>query len=134
MGEAVPAGDYAFGGLCQNTAISLSSHVDVLIALGTVPNMEIKQVFWSLFEYLTDQGMRPRTRNVSIQLQSRGLYLDLIPAYRDRATSGNILFNKRTGVEVHTDVAQHIHLVANSGRQQEMAVRVALGAKRAHLQ
>jgi len=30
------------------------------------------------------------------------------------------LFNKRSGRAVHTDVARHIHLVANSGRQQEI--------------
>lgn len=108
------------GAYAKNTAISLCSHVDVLIALGPVPNMDIKQVFWSLFEFLTDHGLKPHTRNVSIQVHSKGLYVDLIPAYRDRATSGNILFNKRAGAEVRTDVAQHVHLVANSGRQQEI--------------
>lgn len=108
------------GAYAKNTAISLSSHVDVLIALSPVPKMEIKQVFWSLFEYLTDQGLKPHTRDVSIQVESNGLFMDLIPAYRDHSTSGNILFHKRSDAAVNTDVAQHIHLVANSGRQQEI--------------
>ena len=108
------------GAYAKNTAISLSSHVDILVVVSPVPNMEIKQVFWSLFEYLTDQGLKPRTRNVSIQVKCKGLNVDLIPAYRDRTTSGNVLFNKRLGNEVHTDLAQHVHLVANSGRQQEI--------------
>ncbi len=108
------------GAYAKNTAVSLSSHADVLISVNQVPNMEMKQVFWSLFEYLTDQGLKPHTRDVSIRLQSKGLHVDLIPAYRDRTTAENILFNKRSGVEVRTDVAQHIHLVANSGRQQEI--------------
>jgi hypothetical protein len=82
--------------------------------------MEIKNIFWSLFEYLTDHDLRPRTRHVSMQLQSKGLNVDLIPAYRDRETSGNVLFNKKSGTAVRTDVAQHVHLVANSGRQQEI--------------
>jgi hypothetical protein len=108
------------GAYAKNTAISLSSDVDILIALSTVPGMDMKQVFWSLFEFLTDQNLRPHTRNVSIQLEHKGLFVDLIPACRDRASGGSVLFNKRSSEIVRTDVAQHVHLVANSGRQQEI--------------
>lgn len=108
------------GAYAKNTAISLSSHVDVLIALGPIPGMEMKTVFWNLFSFLTDHDLHPRTRNVSIQLESKGLRVDLVPACRDRESSGNLLFNKRSGNAVRTDVAQHVHLVANSGRQQEI--------------
>ncbi len=113
------------GAYAQNTAVSLSSDVDVLIALNPVPNMEMKGIFWGLFEYLTDHDLRPHTRNVSIQLESKGHKVDLIPACRDRESSGNVLFNKRSGAAVHTDLAQHVHQVANSGRQQEIcAVKI----------
>jgi hypothetical protein len=108
------------GAYAKNTAITLSSHVDVLIALSPIPGMEMKSVFWSLFEFLTDRDLRPRTRNVSIQLESKGLTVDLIPAYGKQKGAGNVLFNKRSGEPVRTDVAQHVHLIANSGRQQEM--------------
>jgi hypothetical protein len=108
------------GAYAKNTAIALSSHVDVLIGLSPIPGMEMKNVFWSLFEFLTDRDLRPRTRNVSIQLESKGLLVDLIPAWREQKSSSNVLFNKRSGAPVRTDVAQHVHLVANSGRQQEM--------------
>jgi hypothetical protein len=108
------------GAYAKNTAITLSSHVDVLVALNPVPDMEMKKIFWNLFEHLTDQDLRPRTRNVSIQLESKGLLVDVIPAYRDAKSSGNVLFNKRSGAAVHTDVARHVHLIANSGRQQEI--------------
>ena len=106
------------GAYAKNTAITLASHADVLVALKPVPGMEMKAVFWSLFEYLTDHDLRPRTRNVSVQLQSKGLSVDVIPACREG--SGNVLFNKKTGAAIVTDVAQHVHLVANSGRQQEI--------------
>jgi predicted nucleotidyltransferase len=113
------------GAHAKNTAVSLSSDVDVLIALNPVPNMEMKGIFWGLFEYLTDYDLRPHTRNVSIQLEIKGHKVDLIPACRDRESSGNVLFNKRSGATVHTDLAQHVHLVANSGRQQEIcAVKI----------
>ena len=46
--------------------------------------------------------------------------VDLIPACRDRATTRNVLFNKRTGAAMETDVGRQVHLVTNSGRQQEI--------------
>lgn len=106
------------GAYAKNTAIHLSSDVDVLIAVTPVPNMDMKRIFWSLFEFLTDQDLRPHTKSVSIQVEQNGLFVDVIPACSDRG--GNLLFNKRSGRIVETDVAQHVHLVANSGRQQEI--------------
>lgn len=112
------------GAYAKNTAVSLSSHVDVLVMLKPIAGMEMKQIFWNLFEFLTDHDLRPRTRDVSIQVQSKGLNVDVIPACREAGNSGNalqnVLFNKKTGVSVATDVGQHLHLVANSGRQQEI--------------
>lgn len=108
------------GAYVKNTAITLSSHVDLLIALSPVPNMEMKSVYWNLFEYLTDHDLRPHTRDVAIRFQSKGYVVDLIPAYREHEAGDTMLFNKRSGKMVHTNVAQHVHLIANSGRQQEI--------------
>lgn len=102
------------GAYVKNTAITLSSHVDVLIALSPVPGMEMKNIYWSLFDYLTDHDLRPYTRDVSIRLLSKGFSVDLIPAYRDRETGSTALFNKRSGKVVHTDVARHVHLIASA--------------------
>ena len=109
------------GAYAKNTAITLTSHADVLISLNRVANMEMRGVYWNLFEFLTEQNLKPNTRNVSIHLPIHGLWVDLIPAYRDHGIYGNVLFNKKTGETVHTDIAKHIHLVANSGRQQEIS-------------
>jgi hypothetical protein len=106
------------GAYAKNTAVSLASHVDLLIALAPVPGMEMKNIFWNLFEYLTEQNLRPRTREVSVQVERKKLRIDLIPAYREHGHS--IVFDKKSGRPVTTDVAQHVHLVGNSGRQQEI--------------
>jgi hypothetical protein len=108
------------GAYAKNTAISLSAHVDLLVALSAVPGMDMKKVFWSLFEFLIEQDLRPRMRNVCVELERKGVRIHVIPAYRDAGTAGNVLFNKQSGSVIHTDVAQHVHLVANSGRQQEI--------------
>jgi len=123
------------GAYAKNTAISLSSHVDLLIALSPIPGMDMKTIFWNLFKYLSDQDLHPRTRDVSIRLETCGagalareagaVSVDLIPVCRERQTPGNDLFNKRSGQAVHTDVTRHVHLIANSGRQQEIcAVKI----------
>ncbi|HEY6339730.1 MAG TPA: hypothetical protein VIW68_14655, partial [Candidatus Sulfotelmatobacter sp.] len=39
------------GAYAHNTAIALSSSVDVLVALSPIPDMEMKAVFWNLFEF-----------------------------------------------------------------------------------
>jgi hypothetical protein len=106
------------GAYAQNTALSLSSHVDVLVLLTPVPGMDMKNIFWNLCEYLTEQNLRLHTREVSVQVEQKGFLIDLIPACRER--SQTVLFNKKSGRSVATDVAQHVHLVGNSGRQQEI--------------
>jgi hypothetical protein len=106
------------GAYAKNTAVSLCSDVEVLIALKPVPGKEMKDIFWSLFEFLSDHDAPVQTRTVSMQVKALGMRVDLIPACRERG-SGCVLF-KKTGGDVHTDLTQHMHLVGNSGRQQEI--------------
>jgi hypothetical protein len=108
------------GAYAKNTAIELSAHVDLLVSVKPIPGMDIKAIFWNLFEFLTKLDFQPRTHNVAIRVRSQGLNLDIIPALRDTETSGHILFDKRSAKAVHTDVGKHVHLIANSGRQQEI--------------
>jgi hypothetical protein len=117
-GKQYLAGITVSGAYAKNTAVSLCSELDLLVSLNPVPDRDMKQVFWNFFEFLTDQNLRAHTRDVSIQVEYKGQKVDLIPAYRDR--SGDILFNKRSGQPVQTDLARHVHLIANSGRQLEI--------------
>ncbi len=108
------------GAYAKHTAISLSTHADLLIQLNPIPDMEIKSVFWNLFEFLTRNDFEPRSREVSIQVRSKGLNIDLIPVYRDEGSSGHLLFHKRSGNVLRTDINRHTQLVSNSGRTQEI--------------
>lgn len=108
------------GAYAKNTAISLCSDVDVLVLLSPVPGREIKNVFWNLFETLSDHELRPESRRVSIQVKARKLKVDVIPACHGKGSAAHILFNKKTGSEIRTDLSNHVHLVANSGRQEEI--------------
>lgn len=108
------------GAYAKNTAITLSSHVDILVLLNPIPGLEMKRIFWSLFEFLTDRDVRAHTRNVSVRVAKNGFEVDVIPACRNHEGCIHALFNKKTGATVNTDVGRHNHLVANSGRQQEI--------------
>jgi hypothetical protein len=107
------------GAYAKGTAVSISSHIDLHISLRLSPDTEVRSVFWKLFEYLGDQNFRPHTRNVSMQVESKGLHVDLLPAWRTTG-SDEILYHKEPGRPVQTNVAKHIHLIANSGRAQEI--------------
>jgi hypothetical protein len=109
------------GAYAKGTAISLSSHIDILLSLKLPDEMEVRNVFWSLFEYLADRDLQPHTRTVSLQVQSNGLRVDLIPAW-PVSGHGQILYHKEPGSSCRTNVAQHIHLITNSGRSQEICV------------
>jgi len=114
------AGITLSGAYAKNTAVGVSSDVDVLVTLNPIPGIEINNLFWRLFEYLLQENLQPRARTVSIQVTIQAHNVDLIPAYRDRGSSTDILYNKKSGKEVQTEVARHVHLIANSGRQQEI--------------
>jgi len=107
------------GAYAKGTAISLSSHVDILLSLRLSPEMEVRGAFWKLFEGLADQNLRPHTRNVSMQVESKGLRVDVVPAWRTDE-GDEILYHKEPGSPVRTNVAKHVHLITNSGRSQEI--------------
>lgn len=108
------------GAYAKNTAVGVSSDVDVLVTLNPIAGIEINNLFWKFFEYLLQENLQPHARTVSIQVAIRGHNVDLIPSYREPGTSNDILYNKKSGKEVQTEVARHVHLIANSGRQQEI--------------
>ena len=107
------------GAYAKGTAITLSSSVDIVLSLHLTSETEIRSEFWKLFEYLADQDLRPHTRTVSLQVESRGLRVDLVPTW-PTGGSEQILYHKEPGSPFRTNVAQHVHLVTNAGRSQEI--------------
>jgi hypothetical protein len=107
------------GAYAKGTAVSLSSNVDILISLRLPLEMEVRAAFWKLFEFLSDENLKPRTRNVSIQVQSKKLRVDVVPAWAAEA-GDHLLYHKEPGGPVRTNVGHHVRLITNSGRAQEI--------------
>lgn len=111
-----PTGAYSKG-----TAITLASHIDILVLLRPAPETEMREIFWSLFKYLTDHGYRPHTHGVAMRIQSNGLDIDLLPACQmDGSSHDHMVFDKSAKAGIGTNVSRHVHLVANSRRTQEI--------------
>jgi hypothetical protein len=107
------------GAYAKGTAITLSSSVDIVLSLRLSSEMEVRSEFWKLFEYLADQNLRPHTRTVSLQVESKGLRVDVIPTWAGGG-SDQILYHKEPGSPFHTNLAQHVHLITKAGRSQEI--------------
>jgi hypothetical protein len=109
------------GGYAKGTAITLASHIDILILLRHAPEIAMRDIFWSLFKFLTDRGFRPHTHEVAMRIQYNGLDIDLLPACTvEGGSHDHMVFDKNSAGGIGTNVAQHVHLVANSGRTQEI--------------
>jgi len=106
------------GAYAKGTAISLSSHVDVLLSLRSSTEEE-RKVFWKLSEYLVGENLQPRTRTVSVQVESKGLRVDIVPAW-SASGGGQILYHREPVSPVRTNVALHVRLITSSGRLQEI--------------
>ena len=107
------------GAYAKGTAISLSSDIDIFFSLKLSQENEVRKVFWQLFEYLGDHGLQPHTRNVSLQVVRNGARVDLLPAWPVSDTD-QILYHREPGNPFRTRVAQNVHLIAKSGRTQEI--------------
>jgi hypothetical protein len=62
------------GSYAKGTAISLGTDVDLFISLDST--QPVKEIYWSLFNYVAAQQLRPQAQNVSIRIQSSGLNVD----------------------------------------------------------
>src|SRR5690349_13788939 len=59
------------GSYAKGTAISLGTDVDLFISLGDAPggaSIPMKDMYWSLFQFCADRGLKPRAQNVSIRV------------------------------------------------------------------
>jgi len=110
-----PSGAYAKG-----TAISLCTDIDLLIALKPIPGMEMRNVFWNLFEFLTGRNLRPEAHSVAMRVRHKGVKIDLVPACLMDGNPREHTLHNDSAAGIRTDVGQHVHLVSSSGRAQEI--------------
>jgi hypothetical protein len=112
-----PSGSFAKG-----TAVRSGTDIDLFVSLhSTTPN-SLKEIYDSLFSALSNAGLQPRRQDVSVGLRLSGAYdVDVVPA-RHQGIPGHdhSLYTSRRNSWMQTNVSQHISVVRQSGRLDEI--------------
>src|SRR5580765_5653446 len=58
------------GSFAKGTAISLGTDVDLFISVDHMPNMRMKDIYWSLHSFFAERQFQPQVRNVAIGVKS----------------------------------------------------------------
>jgi len=127
------AGDYltgkgvvVTGSLAKGTPVSCGTDLDLFISLRNDTRASLRGIFGSLLDFAHRNGWQPRPQNVSIGVTVDGVNVDLVPArVQPDVRNAHSIFVGRLNSWTKTDVFQHIGLVANSRRTEEIrAVKV----------
>jgi hypothetical protein len=112
---------YWSGSYSKGTAINITTDIDLFISMDHNTPGTLKNMFDTLFNKFNGLGYNPRKQNVSIGMMVNGVAVDLIPG---RKLSGNTndhnLWKHKQQTTIKTNVNQHINLVKNSGRVDEI--------------
>jgi hypothetical protein len=114
--EATFSGSYAKG-----TGIRGSTDVDIFISLDPQTPGTLKEIYDSLFSHLESNYLNPRRQNVSIGLTYSNVSVDLVPARKQSGnTNDHSLFKNKTQSWTQTNVQEHVNLISQSGRIDEI--------------
>jgi len=113
-----PSGSFAKG-----TANKSGTDIDLFISLSEQTTEGLKEIYNKLFNTMIERGYVPKRQNVSVNLRVSGYDVDLVPGKRqNRYGNDHSLYRRRADTWTKTDVATHINLVRQSGRQDEIRV------------
>lgn len=122
-------GLYVAGSLAKGTGISGTTDIDILVSLRHDTPNTLQEIHTALFNWLTGAGYSTIRQNVSVGLstgQNNALKIDVVPARKVNAwTNDHWLWSHKRLTRTQTNTHEHVRLIANSGRQNEIrAVKV----------
>lgn len=109
------------GSRAKGTAIDLSTDLDLFISLSSTTTNSLSEIFNSLFNRITSEGLEARKQNVSIGVTYKGKKIDLVPAKRQSQYGGDhSLYKSKLNTWTKTNIDTHISKVLHSGRRNEI--------------
>lgn len=109
------------GSYAKGTGVRGSTDVDIFISLEPQTPGTLKELYDGFYSFLDSIRLSPRRQNVSIGLNYSGVSVDLVPARKQAGnTDDHSLFKNKAQTWTQTNVQQHINLVAQSGRLDEI--------------
>lgn len=108
------------GSYAKGTGVKGSADLDLFISLKSDTPYTLQHIFDSL--YLNYKKIVPaRKQNVSIGINYNGLEIDLVPGKKQKGnTSYHNLYKNKTGTWTQTNVKNHIKIINESGRCNEI--------------
>ena len=109
------------GSRAKGTAVNLSSDLDLFISLNSDAPGTLKQIYESLYNEVKNHGISARKQNVSIGIKYSGHEVDLVPGRKYIGnTNYHSLYRSKVDSWTQTNISNHINLVKNSGRINEI--------------
>ncbi|MDD3041003.1 hypothetical protein [Bacteroides sp.] len=109
------------GSRAKGTAINISSDLDLFISLKSTTNNTLKEIYDSLYNYISNKGISCRKQNVSIGINYGGHSIDLVPGKKHSGnTNDHSLYRNKKNTWTQTNIHKHITQVKNSGRLEEI--------------
>lgn len=111
------------GSRAKGTALNITSDIDLFISISSAYNGTLKYMYDSLYSHMVNAGYKSRKQNVSIGIEYNGHSIDLVPGrkYSGNTNYHSLYLNKRDSW-TQTNIDQHINLVKNSGRINEIVL------------
>ena len=116
-------GVYPSGSFMKGTAVRSGTDIDLLLSLSEPTSETLKEVYNKLFDCLTSAGYAPRRQNVSLNIKVSQYSVDLVPAKRQNALSGDhSLYRRRADTWTKTNISTHARTVVGAGRADEIRI------------
>lgn len=112
---------FVMGSYAKGTRIVGSGDIDFFISIDNTTTMTLKEIYESLYNFLSQNNMSPRKQNVSIRINLNGIYVDVVPG---KTQTGYInyhsLFKNKSQTWIQTNVKSQIDLISKSNRTGEI--------------
>jgi len=109
------------GSRAKGTAINICSDLDLFISLKSTTSNTLKEIYDSLYDYVSNNGIPCRKQNVSIGINYTDHKIDLVPGKKHTGnTNYHSLYRSKKGTWTQTNINEHINKVRNSGILEEI--------------
>jgi hypothetical protein len=109
------------GSSAKGTAIRGLADIDLFISLAPQTPGTLADIYSNLLNYRPLSPFSPRRQNVSVGITYNQVKIDLVPARKQAGnTTDHSLYRTKARSWTQTNVAEHIELIQNSKRLQEI--------------
>ncbi len=111
----------ASGSFAKDTAIRGVTDIDIFLSFSPQLSWNLGTLYNNLYSHLSINNYQVRKQNVSIGVKYNQVSIDVIPAKKQLGnTNDHSLYTNKNNSWIQTNVDQHINIVTQSGRLNEI--------------